>query len=148
MRIAKSYEMFGKEKTLSEWSILYGMPTEVVVSRVCSLGWELQRALTTPVKSREMYRDKFRVLAVKNGINESTYKQRVAAGWSRKDAATTPAKWTRKKKEEPAEDTTAKEEAMFAVLKFVWGNLDIEKKERLMHMIKVAAEMWAQEKAS
>jgi len=145
----KSYAMYGKSKTLSEWSKLYGMPEQIVSHRVLYHGWELQKALTTPVRERRYHKDKYRELAEKNGIRVGTYKKRVRDGWDREEAATTPTKWTWKKyRKAEEEEKKARDDALFATLQFVWDQLTVEQKERLVGMIRVAARMWEQEEAS
>ena len=153
-RPSKNYEMYGITMTLPEWSEVYGISKFIVSNRVCSRGWDLHRALTTPIRPRESHVDPLRKLAEQNGIDVRTYKARVyRLGWDKQKAATAPTRvrGDRSKQEVNSTektDNTAQEEAMFAVLKFVWDSLDLSKKERLMHMVKVAAEMWATEEAS
>ena len=45
-------EMNGVTKSLSEWCAEYQMPLSVVSSRIRVMGWPVEKALTTPTKSK------------------------------------------------------------------------------------------------
>lgn len=63
---------------------------DIVYSRVYSYGWDVDKAITTPVKKRDPEFAKWRKRAVKNGIPSPTFHSRKKAGWSYKEAATKP----------------------------------------------------------
>lgn len=48
-RSTKRYELYGKERTLSEWAELAGLPYERVKQRVLTYKWPLAEALGTPI---------------------------------------------------------------------------------------------------
>jgi hypothetical protein len=66
-----------------------GISYRMVNHRIRSLGWEKQRALTTPaiIRNRHLNED-FVKMAKANGINREIFAYRVTHGWSEEDAAT------------------------------------------------------------
>lgn len=47
------YEYNGEVKTLQDWAIQYGIPYKRLRCRVREFGWDFEKALTTPIKSRK-----------------------------------------------------------------------------------------------
>ena len=62
-----------------------GISKNTVKHRVSHLGWEIEKAITTPIISRK---NKYLDQARKNGINENTYYSRIEQGWTKEDAST------------------------------------------------------------
>jgi hypothetical protein len=52
-----TYEFNGQSRTLTEWSKEYGMKMSTLHARVCRRGWDIGKALTTPIDSTS-YRGK------------------------------------------------------------------------------------------
>lgn len=42
----------GEEKTLAEWARCVGLPYQRVINRINSLGWSVEKALTTPINTK------------------------------------------------------------------------------------------------
>lgn len=64
-----------------------------VDQRVHAYGWEIERAITQPIRKqrKHTYNQKYLDLAKENGISLSVYRYRVKeAGWDEERAATTP----------------------------------------------------------
>ena len=55
-RRTRKYEYNGESLTLREWSNKTGLARDLLSNRVYSLGWSIERAITTPVKTQ--YRHK------------------------------------------------------------------------------------------
>lgn len=45
----------GQTLTMAEWARRTGISREVLKDRICRYGWELERALTTPVRKHKTY---------------------------------------------------------------------------------------------
>lgn len=64
-----------------------GVNDKTLNQRVRSLGWSINKAVSTPIARRE---DGLLELALRNGIGRSTYQKRIyKLGWSKEKAATT-----------------------------------------------------------
>jgi len=61
-----------------------------VYNRVYNLGWEVDRAITTPIK-KESFIAKYRPILQQHGISEAMFYSRIyQLGWDPEKAATTP----------------------------------------------------------
>lgn len=68
-----------------------GVSAKNVWQRVNSLGWSIQRAISTPPMRTKSYRwREFEELALKNGVGNRTFVGRVYDGWDPEKAASTP----------------------------------------------------------
>lgn len=74
-----------------------GIGREILRHRIQYLSWTKERAITTPVRKRNMSKVPWRELAEKNGINRSTFHARIQCGWDVEKASTTPVKTMREK---------------------------------------------------
>lgn len=57
----------GQTHTIAEWSKITGIPFKIIQSRICSYGWGIEKALTTPVNS---HRRKFIVDGVEKSLKQ------------------------------------------------------------------------------
>ncbi len=62
-----------------------GISKNTLKHRISQLGWEIEKAITTPIIIKK---NKYLDQARKNGINENTYYSRIEQGWSKEDAST------------------------------------------------------------
>ena len=67
-----------------------GIPRKRVNDRINKSGWDIDRAITTPVKERKNRYEAWKEICEQNGISRSTFNKRLAAGWTEKRAASTP----------------------------------------------------------
>lgn len=78
-----------------------GLKKITIYRRVYQYGWDIEKAITTPVISREhrsrKHPKKYTDLALSNGICLITFYSRLSKGWSYEDAATKPLKSRREK---------------------------------------------------
>lgn len=77
-----------------EKAIKNGISKRHVYQRVHVYGWSVERAITDPVKKRNINgrygHERMIAIAEQNGISVSTYYKRLREGMSRRDAATKP----------------------------------------------------------
>lgn len=67
-----------------------GISRERVNNRVRSLGWDVEKAITTPVKNYSVWRE-WKGIAEKNGVRHKVFYSRIKKlGWIPLKAATTP----------------------------------------------------------
>lgn len=92
------------KKSLTEWVEIAkanGICYSTLRYRANRLGWDIDRAATQPIQNRKeqakrayeksrKYPKKFKDLAIKNGISERTFHQRMKSGWDLETAATRP----------------------------------------------------------
>lgn len=73
-----------------------GIKKPTIYRRVYQYGWDVEKAITTPVISREhrsrKHPKEYTDLALKNGICMVTFYSRLKKGWGYKLAATKPLK--------------------------------------------------------
>lgn len=91
----KSYYYVSPEEY--EIALKNGIKKENVYQRVYRYNWSIQRAITTPVRKRDMsYKEKgkneYLEIALQNGISANAYYVRVSRGWSKEKASTTKLK--------------------------------------------------------
>jgi hypothetical protein len=67
-----------------------GISRDIAYSRFYILGWNRERAITQPVKKKNPEKIRWRKIAKTNGIPYTTYYERLTAGWTFEQAATTP----------------------------------------------------------
>lgn len=81
-----------------------GVKKSTVYSRVYLYKWDVEKAINTPVITREYrsrkYPKKYTDLALSNGMSIVTFYNRVKSGWSYKKAATEPLLRKKKTKRE------------------------------------------------
>lgn len=87
-------------KSIGQLAKAYGLSYNVLNSRLSS-GWDIERALTTPVKEvhtgpiqdheGKVY-NSFKEMALNYGMEPSYLKKRLSRGWSLEKALTTPVK--------------------------------------------------------
>lgn len=59
-----------------------GIKKATVENRVYQLGWDIDRAITTPVRKKKNNISPHLKVARKNGIKETTVRRRIERGWS------------------------------------------------------------------
>lgn len=73
---------------------------DTIYRRVYQYGWDIEKAITTPVIPREhrsrKYPKEYTDLALSNGMSILTFYSRLKKGWSYEKAATTPLKTKRR----------------------------------------------------
>jgi len=69
-----------------------GICYDLLNSRVRALGWNIERAINTPVKRKSTYKNhgSYTQTALENNISLSTYYERVRGGMSKEEASTKP----------------------------------------------------------
>lgn len=67
-----------------------GINRGVLEGRIYRCGWDMKKAINTPVRERDKNNTKWRKIAEKNGISRETFHSRLHYGWTKKDAATLP----------------------------------------------------------
>jgi hypothetical protein len=95
----RRYEAFGKLWTLTELAETYGVDYQLLKCRHAN-GWDLERAVTTPVTSTLKTRTHMLFgrlwtlteLAKEYGVRKGLIKDRLRMGWDLERAATTPAR--------------------------------------------------------
>lgn len=77
-----------------------GIKKPTICRRVYQYGWDIEKAITTPVIPREersrKYPKEYTDLALANGMSIITFYSRLKKGWSYEKAATTPLKIKRR----------------------------------------------------
>ena len=82
---SKNYYITPEEYEIAQSN---GISERTLKSRVRQLGWDKERAITTPIQKRKNY-DKWKAIAESNGICMKTFLTRVnVLGWSEEIAAT------------------------------------------------------------
>lgn len=83
------YYLTDEDRAIAEAN---GIKRTTLLERIYSLGWSIEKAITTPPKNRPFVIDEETAkLLKKNGIKEITFKNRVKRyGWSIEKARTTP----------------------------------------------------------
>ena len=69
-----------------------GIPEYVVTTRVRKLGWDIDRAITKPVRSKRKFTEEQIKIMEENGIDRNTASGRLNKGWDPKEALTRPQK--------------------------------------------------------
>ena len=69
-----------------------GIPEYVVTTRVRKLGWDIDRAITKPVRSKRKFTEEQIKIMEENGIDRNTASGRLNKGWDPKEALTRPKK--------------------------------------------------------
>lgn len=75
-----------------------GISAERLIFRVRGAGWEIDKAITTPVRGYKKLSEDWVKIAEQNGITRKTFTFRVGSqGWSEEQAAYTPLEVVRKR---------------------------------------------------
>ena len=69
-----------------------GIPEYVVTTRVRKLGWDIDRTITKPVRSKRKFTEEQIKIMEENGIDRNTASGRLNKGWDPKEALTRPKK--------------------------------------------------------
>lgn len=85
------FEIDGVTHTLSEWCDIYNIDLEAVRGRVNDCKWDIERALTTPLKKTKYYvvdgeRNTINGFCKKLGLCPATVRQRMKYGYSIEEA--------------------------------------------------------------
>ena len=100
-RNTKYCSINGVSKPLSEWCSEYNMPLSVVGSRIRVMGWDIQKALSTPVNKFDERGEIVEINGISKtikewciqyGISQSTVYGRVRRGMDLVNAITSPVK--------------------------------------------------------
>jgi hypothetical protein len=67
-----------------------GISYEMVYNRFYILGWQKERAITTPIKRRTWKWKDYEVACAEVGITRNAFNKRIKDGWDLKRASTTP----------------------------------------------------------
>ena len=69
-----------------------GIPEYVVTTRVRKLGWDIDRAITKPVRSKRKFTEEQIKIMEENGVDRNTASCRLKWGWTLEEALTKPKK--------------------------------------------------------
>ena len=69
-----------------------GIPEYVVTTRVRKLGWDIDRAITKPVRSKRKFTEEQIKIMEENGVDRNTASGRLNKGWDPKEVLTRPKK--------------------------------------------------------
>ena len=69
-----------------------GIPEYVVTTRVRKLGWDIDRAITKPVRGKRKFTEEEIKIMKENGLDRSAVAYRLGLGWSLEQALTKPKK--------------------------------------------------------
>jgi len=67
----------------------YGLKQETVYNRIVNMKWDVEKAITTPVRKKK-FTDEEMKIAASNGVSLAALHSRVKNGWSRKEAINIP----------------------------------------------------------
>lgn len=67
-----------------------GVDNQTLDRRIRELGWNKERAMTTPIRPLNKGRAHWRQVAEKNGISFRAFHSRISRGWTDEEAATRP----------------------------------------------------------
>ena len=69
-----------------------GISKSTLISRVRKLGWDIDRAITKPVRSKRKFTKEQIKIMEENGVDRNTASGRLKKGWDPKEALTRPKK--------------------------------------------------------
>ena len=69
-----------------------GISKSTLISRVRKLGWDIDRAITKPVRSKRKFTEEQIKIMEENGVDRNTASGRLNKGWDPKEALTRPKK--------------------------------------------------------
>ena len=69
-----------------------GIPEYVVTTRVRKLGWDIDRAITKPVRSKRKFTEEQIKIMEENGVDRNTASCRLKWGWTLEETLTKPKK--------------------------------------------------------
>ena len=69
-----------------------GIPEYVVTTRVRKLGWDIDRAITKPVRGKRKFTEEEIKIMEENGVDRNTASCRLKWGWTLEEALTKPKK--------------------------------------------------------
>ena len=69
-----------------------GISKDTLLSRVRKLGWDIDRAITKPVRSKRKFTEEQIKIMEENGVDRNTASGRLNKGWDPKEALTRPKK--------------------------------------------------------
>ena len=69
-----------------------GVGYHTLATRVYNNGWEVEEAITTPLKKHSNPWAGWKETAIANGISSATFYNRIKRGWEPETAASTPVK--------------------------------------------------------